>query len=224
MYRKKIEQPEFMDFYHPFGGRLRSDNRWVKLSKIIPWDEIEKKYEKMFSTAAIGAPAKTSRVAFGALFIREKLKLTDEETVEQIIETPYLQYFLGYESYYDERPFDPSLMVYFRKRIGRKFIGHINEIIYQKINKQKKKNEENIPSDKNEDNKSDPPNQGELIFDATCTPADIRYPNDLSILNEARKKCEEIIDILHEPLKGKESTHIPSNSKKRLPKSSKEKN
>ena len=22
----------------PFGGKLRSDNRWVKLSKLIPWD------------------------------------------------------------------------------------------------------------------------------------------------------------------------------------------
>jgi hypothetical protein len=29
---------------------------------------------------------------------KEKLKLTDEETVENIRENPYLQYFLGYES------------------------------------------------------------------------------------------------------------------------------
>lgn len=42
-----------------------------------------------------------------------------------------------------------------------------------------------------------------MLVDATCTPADIRYPTDLSLLNEAREKTEKIIDILHEPLKGK---------------------
>ena len=34
-------------------------------------------------------------------------------------------------------------------------------------------------------------------MDATCTPADIRDPTDLSLLNEAREKTEEIIDILY---------------------------
>lgn len=30
-------------------------------------------------------------------------------------------------------------------------------------------------------------------MDATCVPADIRYPTDLSLLNEAREKTEAII-------------------------------
>ena len=41
-----------------------------------------------------------------------------------------------------------------------------------------------------------------MIVDATCTPADIRYPTDISLLNEAREKSEQIIDTLFEPLKG----------------------
>jgi len=36
-------------------------------------------------------------------------------------------------------------------------------------------------------------NKGKLILDATCAPADIRYPTDLSLLNEAREKLEAII-------------------------------
>jgi IS5 family transposase len=40
-------------------------------------------------------------------------------------------------------------------------------------------------------------------MDATCVPADIRYPTDLSLLNEAREKTEAIIDILYEPLRGR---------------------
>ena len=42
-----------------------------------------------------------------------------------------------------------------------------------------------------------------MLVDATCTPADIRYPTDVGLLNEAREKSEEIIDILHEPNIGK---------------------
>ena len=45
-------------------------------------------------------------------------------------------------------------------------------------------------------------NNGKLLIDATCAPADIRYPTDLSLLNEGREKLEEIIDVLHKPFKG----------------------
>lgn len=65
------------------------------MAKVIPWEEIEKKYEN-YAESGMGAPAKSVRIALGALIIKEKLKLSDEETVEQIRENPYLQYFLGY--------------------------------------------------------------------------------------------------------------------------------
>jgi IS5 family transposase len=92
IYRKKIpQQPEFEDFYLPFGGKLRSENRWVRLSKLIPWEEIEKEYAKQFAESGMGAPAIAARGALGALIIQEKLGLTDEEVVEQIRENPYLR-------------------------------------------------------------------------------------------------------------------------------------
>ena len=46
-------------------------------------------------------------------------------------------------------------------------------------------------------------NKGKLILDATCAPADIRYPTDLGILNQARMQTERIIDRLFLPLQGK---------------------
>ena len=33
-----------------------------------------------------------------------------------------------------------------------------------------------------------------MIVDATCAPSNIRYPQDYSLLNEAREKLEHIID------------------------------
>jgi hypothetical protein len=64
----------------------------------------------------MGAPAKRGRTAYGALLIKERLKITDEETVEQILENPYLQYFLGLKEPRKEPLFDPSMMVHFRSR------------------------------------------------------------------------------------------------------------
>ena len=36
-------------------------------------------------------------------------------------------------------------------------------------------------------------NKGTLTIDATCSPANIRYPQDVSLLNKAREKLENII-------------------------------
>ncbi|MGG2198134.1 IS5 family transposase [Paenibacillus validus] len=42
-------------------------------------------------------------------------------------------------------------------------------------------------------------NRGTLMLDATCAPADIKYPTDLGLLNHAREILEDIIDVLHRP-------------------------
>jgi hypothetical protein len=58
---------------------------------------------------------------------------------------------------------------------------------------------------------SEPKNQGKLILDATCAPADIKYPTDLGLLNQAREHTEKIIDALHtqsqSPVKKKPITY-----------------
>lgn len=90
MYRKKDNQKTIDDFLVPFGGHLLADNRWVIKANMIPWDESEGDYAYLFPSGT-GTVAKPARVAFGALIIKETLGLTDEETVEQIRENPYLQ-------------------------------------------------------------------------------------------------------------------------------------
>jgi hypothetical protein len=64
----------------------------------------------------MGAPAKSFRLALGALIIKEKLGTSDRETVEQIKENPDLQYFLGLSAYSNEAPFEASI---FRKTAGK---------------------------------------------------------------------------------------------------------
>jgi hypothetical protein len=55
--------------------------------------------------------------------------LDDVETVNQISENIYMQYFLGYSSFTNEAPYDPSLLTDFRKRLGMDQVNAINEKI-----------------------------------------------------------------------------------------------
>jgi hypothetical protein len=126
MYRKSNQSeltPE--KFELPVSMELSSQNRWVIMAELIPWSEFEEKYAENFSEK-MGAIAKPFRMALGALIIKEKLRITDRETVEQIKENPYLQYFIGMSSYSNTTPFDSSLMVYFRERIDQDLVNLIN--------------------------------------------------------------------------------------------------
>lgn len=87
----------------------------------------------------MGAPAKQFRMALGALIIKEKLGLTDEEVVEHIRETPYLQYLVGMEGYKDKEPFEASMMVHFRKRITMEMLNEVNRKIPERMVKKKRK-------------------------------------------------------------------------------------
>ena len=110
MYRTKdTRQLELENFYLPFAGHLNEKNRWVALAQLIPWEEFEEQYAEHFVDYEMGAPAKSFRMALGALLIKEKLSITDRETVEQLRENPYLQYLIGMEGYRDEAPFDASM-------------------------------------------------------------------------------------------------------------------
>ncbi len=194
------------DFFLPFGGKLNKDNRWVKMEALIPWWELEERYAKHFKRSNKGEPALSIRVALGSLIIQAKLNLTDRETVNQIMENPYLQYFIGYERYEDRKPpFDPSLMVHFRKRIGPDLLSEVNErIALAGLAEEQKSEDDDEPkgdsgSGDDAQENSSLPNKGIMLIDATCAPSDIRYPTDLSLLNEAREKLEDIIDVLHQP-------------------------
>ena len=195
MYQKSNpNQMVLEDFHLPFGGKLRSDNRWVNLSKQIPWTEVEKEYALHFSEDDMGSPAKSSRIALGALILKEPLGVSDRELVEQIAENPYLQYFLGLSLYQEEAPFHHSMLTHFRKRFSQKVLAKINESIACSALEDCEKGEEG--SKENVDDKPPSP-RGKLIVDATCAPADIKYPSDINLLNEAREKTKEIIDRLH---------------------------
>ena len=193
-------QSSFLDFNQPMGLHMNPNNRWIKMADAIPWEVFEKKYRRLFKVKT-GNVAKPLRTALGALIIQTKFQYSDRELVEQITENPYLQYFIGLPGYQEEPPFDASTLVLFRKRINAQMIAEANE--YLLSNQNKKDDDDNlkpptgggtpdvVPSGSELDN------EGTLIVDATCAPVNIRYPQDVSLLNEAREKLETIIYRFH---------------------------
>ena len=182
MYRMN-RQMRIEDFVFPY-GELDKNNEWVKLAELVPWDEAEEAYAKQFVNN--GHPAHPARVALGALIIKQRLKCSDEWTVRHVSENPYLQYFLGLKEYTSKCPFSASTMVEFRKRFPPEAIATL-------LAASAPKEEHDDHNDKNGGNSDE--NKGTLIMDATCCPADISYPQDFQLLNEAREKLEHIVDV-----------------------------
>lgn len=197
------------DFIQPFGGELDKNNRWVKESMLIPWDALaEIYYSKMCNN--FGAPAKDARIVIGAIIIKHRLNLSDEETAEMIRENIYMQYFLGLKEYTSSYVFHPSLFVTIRKRLGE---DDFNQMCYQLITRLKElqtAKTKKHQKDDNPDSGNDKPDQGhksisdeekqqthrgKLILDATISNQAIKYPNDLDLLNDGREFTEQFINV-----------------------------
>lgn len=138
-------------FESPFERELNPNNRWVLLSKLLPWDELCSIYWKHLPEKSTGRPALNPRIVLGAIIIKHLCDLDDRETVDQISENIYMQYFLGYTSFCDVPPFDASLFAEFRKRLGLSEINAINERI-AKIKQDLELKKKSKSKDKGEDN------------------------------------------------------------------------
>ena len=186
MYFKNNKQISLFEFGQAAGLTLDPENRWVKMARKVDWDKIEDKYCGQFSFEN-GAPAKPVRLAICSLLIQSMEGLPDERLVLHIQENPHMQYFCGIKECSWELPFVPSLMVSFRKRFGDDVLREINELLFAPKH-----------SDANDDDDNDRPNNGTLIMDTTCAPANITYPQDIKLCNEAREKTEKMVETMHE--------------------------
>ena len=241
--RKRASTPGYVSpnqlvlpgFETPFEQKLTKVNRWVKLADIMPWDRLVKYYNDLFPSIE-GRPPISGRVILGAVIIKHMGNLTDSETIAQIQENMFMQYFLGYSSFTNEEPFSHTLFPEIRERLSMELLSKINEVIalhgleMQEAKqqeqeallhkKQKKPLVQNDASDiaeeilaveikvapveNNMEQKEKPPplkkNQGKVLMDATVAPQNITFPTDLKLLDAARKKSEELIDVLYTPL------------------------
>jgi IS5 family transposase len=202
------KQISIEEFKTPFYYGLDKNNRWARLAQQIPWDEFAHIYAKALCED-FGRPALDARVVIGAMIIKYKKSLSDEETIEEIRENPYLQYFIGYEEFSHKPPFDPSLFVTLRERLGLDAFEALNQAFISSVQKLEESQKKTTSAKDKDDAGSKgnhpkgPDRQGKLILDASVAPQDIKFPTDLDLLNDSREHTERIIDLLWQPVKGK---------------------
>ena len=168
MYRGKDRQtlPLFSELF-PFGGKLDSENRWLKIGKLLPWGEIESRYMRYFSE--IGRPSLDCRLVIGVLFLKHMTGFSDEEIIKLVNENPYMQAFCGLDYFATEPLMDSSSLSKVRKRLGAKYFAELERDTYQVLIERK------IIRGKG------------MLLDATVFPEYVRYPTDTGLLNEARE-------------------------------------
>jgi hypothetical protein len=162
--RKTI--PLFKELF-PFGGKLDENNRWLRIAELIPWDELEKEYRRYFSD--IGRPALDSRLVIGLFLLKHMTGLSDREVVLALLENPYWQIFCGFEHFVRENILDPSSLTKLRKRLGVKYFKRLEEKTYRALIDLR------IIKGKG------------LLVDATVFPENVKYPNDVGLMNDVRE-------------------------------------
>lgn len=123
------------EFKTPFQAKLLADNRWVQLSKIVPWDKFASAYMSMM-TSDFGRPGISPRIVLGALIIKHLEKLDDRGVIAAIQENIYMQYFVGLKEFTVEPVFDPSLFVEIRKRVGHKQFDSLNADLIRSVSEE----------------------------------------------------------------------------------------
>jgi len=177
LYRKKDRNTQMLfKELMPFGGKLNKNNRWLRLRELIPWNELEEEYSKYFSDR--GRPALDGQLVIGVICIKHIEKLSDEAATERVLDSPYMQAFCGLETFATEKLFDESSLSKLRKRLGVKYFRKLEKYILKMLKERKLIRPRG------------------MMLDATVFPSNIRYPTDVSLLNEVREwLVEKIVKI-----------------------------
>jgi hypothetical protein len=97
-------EKQLLLFETPFEQALNPDNRWAVLARLIPWDEMCTPLLKIFGgNGGTGRPSVNPLVVIDSLIIKYLNDLDDRETVEQITENPYMQYFSGLSEFLERQ-------------------------------------------------------------------------------------------------------------------------
>ena len=164
---------------------LSKFNRWVKLADNLPWDKIEKEYNKRLRNRHNGAGNKPARMVVGALIVKHVENLSDEKTIQAIQENPYMQYLLGLPKFTEKPVFVPELFVSVRKRLDHDFFNLLTLMLAEADGSKPKKG--HTDEDGND-------HGGTMKIDATCCDAEVRYPTDCNLLEDGSNLIDRLLD------------------------------
>src|SRR3989338_3653128 len=188
MYKPQDRQtPHLFEELFPYGGKLDAENRWLKIANLIPWQKLEEKYAVSFSDR--GRPATPARLAVGLFLLKHMSGKSDEEVVMELLENPYWQSFCGLEAFATSKTIEASTLSRLRKRLGPEYVREMEEATYQVLIEKK------ILRAKG------------MLADGTVIPENIKYPNDVGLLNDVRQWVVEKIKGIGEDVGRKYRTY-----------------
>ncbi len=155
---------------------IKPDHPLVILSKKIDWKELEEEFIELYSHT--GQPAKPIRQMLGLLILKQLYNLSDERVVPAWVENPYYQYFCGEAEFKWEFPCDPSDLVHFRHRIGKKGVERILKL--------------SVDLQPGEDYRSK-----DVIVDTTVQEKNITFPTDAKLYRKIIHRCRKIAKQEH---------------------------
>lgn len=183
-YYSQYRNHELFELQQSLSG-LSKRNRWVQLADNLPWEKIEKEYNKRLRNAHSGAGNKPARMIAGALIVKHVENLSDEKTIQAIQENPYMQYLLGLPAFTEKPVFVPELFVLVRKRLDEKFFNMLTLMLAEADGSRPKS--EHTDEDGNA-------HGGVQKMDATCCDAEVRYPTDTNLLEDGSRLIDRLLD------------------------------
>jgi IS5 family transposase len=144
------------------------------LAEMFPWQTLEKEFAPLYSHT--GNPSKPIRLMVGLILLKQLYNLGDETVVSAWVHNPYFQYFTGEADFQWRPPCDPSDLVHFRKRIGKKGLEKVFELSV------KIQSKEDL-------------NGNDIIMDTTVQEKNITYPTDAKLARKIIDNCNKIADL-----------------------------
>ena len=157
----------------------------MRLADNLPWDKIEKEYNKSLRNAHSGAGNKSARMVVGALIVKHVEGVSDEKTIQANQENPYMQYLLGLPWFMEKPAFAPELFVLVRKRLDPEFFNELTVMLSEADGSKPKKT--GTDADGNDYG-------GTMKVDATCCDAEVRYPTDCNLLEDGSKLIDRLLE------------------------------
>jgi IS5 family transposase len=151
---------------------VNPNHELVILAHKIDWQGLEDEFSDLYSHT--GQPGMPIRMMVGLLLLKRIYNLGDETVMDQWLQNPYYQYFCGESVFQWQYPCDPSDMVHFRKRIGKKGVEKIFRLSVEL--------------------REDEIRTKDLLVDSTAQEKNITYPTDAKLLIKVIKRCNKIAD------------------------------
>ena len=150
---------------------LNMKHELVQLSDCIDWESFVNKFGAYFYEQK-GRPGLPVRLVVGLTYLKYLYNLSDENVVKHFLESPYMQYFCGYDYFQHELPCHRTSLIKWRNRLGEK---GSEELLKETIRVSKRRGLTKRSFAKR------------VLVDTTVQEKNISFPTDSKLINKARE-------------------------------------